>query len=142
MTAEQLAALRAALQRELDLCERKQRALRSALKHDSADAPLPSGALAGVTFDAHGRGGCYGGAPRARESMLDGIWDCDSGIDTALDTGSEATDPAAAPASASAAAAGDVPMEVAGGGTEVHDGVGNGEAAKVAVGGAEAMELG
>lgn len=89
MTQDQLVALRANLQRELDFCDRKSKDLRALVK---AESPLTDAAVLGVTYGSNGLGGCYGGAPRARCSMLDGVWDCRSDIATELDTGSEATD--------------------------------------------------
>lgn len=89
MTQEQLAALKGNMQRELDFLDRKTRTLKSSAQRD---APLSDSMLAGVTYGRSGMGGSYGGMPRARQSMLDGVWDYRSDVETELDTGSEATD--------------------------------------------------
>jgi hypothetical protein len=89
MTQEQLAALKVNLQRELEFCDRKCGELRQLIKHE---APLTDVVMAGVTYDRRGLGGTYGGIPRARQSMLDGIWNHRSDVETEEDTGSEATD--------------------------------------------------
>lgn len=89
MSQEQLATLKSGLQREVEFCERKCDDLRALV---ARDAPLTTDAMAGVTYDSRGLGGTYGGMPRARPSMLDGVWNCRSDVDTEDDTGSEATD--------------------------------------------------
>ena len=89
MSQEQLATLKSNLQREVEFCERKCEDLRALV---ARDAPLTADAMAGVTYDARGLGGTYGGMPRARPSMLDGVWNYRSDVDTEDDTGSEATD--------------------------------------------------
>jgi hypothetical protein len=89
MTQEQLSALKSNLQRELELCDKRSKELQTLVKEGQ---PLTDSAMQGVTYGLNGLGGSYGGAPRARHSMLDGIWDHHSDVDTANDTGSEATD--------------------------------------------------
>jgi hypothetical protein len=89
MTQEQLAVLKVNLRRELEFCDRKCGEMRQLIKREE---PLTDIVMAGVTYDAHGLGGTYGGIPRARQSMLDGIWNHRSDVETEEDTGSEATD--------------------------------------------------
>jgi hypothetical protein len=59
-------------------------------------AALESGStttvMNGVTYEADGLGGSYGGLPQCGRSMLEGVLHFDSEVDTDDDVGSEATD--------------------------------------------------
>lgn len=79
--------LRMAYERERRFCEDKIHRIEGNAGVDALDALLQ-----GVTYDAQGMGGSYGGMPRMGRSLLDGIMDVDSDVDTDEDFGSEATD--------------------------------------------------
>lgn len=89
MTQEQLAALKVNLHRELEFCDKKTKDLEQMAKRK---ANLTEAVLMGVTYSRNGLGGSYGGMPRARQSMLDGVWDYRSDVETEFETGSEVTD--------------------------------------------------
>jgi adenosylmethionine-8-amino-7-oxononanoate aminotransferase len=78
--------LRMAYERERQFCEDKAQMI-EALSGEPMEQLLH-----GVTYDANGMGGSYGGMPRVGRSLLDGILDMHSDGDTDDDNGSEATD--------------------------------------------------
>ena len=64
-----------------------------------------------ITYDTNGLGGSYGGMPRFGRSMLEGLLDFDSDVDTDLDVGSEATDLADSEPTATAFAGADMDVD-------------------------------